>query len=257
VTRYNAARLALAAAVATLLLLHRFCAVSLWWTALPTAVFAAFLIHGASAVSSGFFMKIRCGAETPLKEIAITFDDGPHAEFTPKVLAALAEFGAPAAFFVIGRNIRGNEDLLRRIHGEGHEIGNHTFTHSYFIDFEDSTGFQDELNRTTDAIQEVIGRRSSLFRPPYGVTTPELADAYAAVDGHVVGWNVRSFDTTYLGEDNIAERVLKGIKPGAVVLFHDTSDKTVSVLKRTLRFAQQNGFKVVSLERLLGVRPWE
>ena len=256
-TRYNAARAALAAATASLILLHHFHGVSLWWVAPPTAVFAALLIHGASVVSSGFFMKTLSSADTALKEIAITFDDGPDAEFTPKVLAALAEFGAPAAFFVIGKNIRGNEDLLRRIDAEGHEIGNHTFTHSYFIDFKTSAGFKDELTRTTDAIQQVIGKRSKLFRPPYGVMTPELASAYASVDGHVIGWNVRSFDTTRGGEERIAERVLKGIKPGAVILFHDTSDKTVGVLKRTLRFAQQNGFKVVSLERLLSVRPYQ
>ena len=256
-TRYNAARTALAAAAAPLILLHHFYAVSLWWMALPLAIFGGLLIYGASVVSSEFFMPVRCGAETPLKEIAITFDDGPHAEFTPKVLAALAEFGAPAAFFVIGKNIRGNEELLRRIDAEGHAVGNHTFTHSYFVDFKGFTGFKDELNRTADAIHEVIGKRIKLFRPPYGVMTPQLANASVALDYQVIGWNVRSFDTTRSSEERIADRVLKRIKPGAVILFHDASDKTVNVLKRTLRYAQQNGFKVVSLERLLAVRPYQ
>lgn len=255
-TRYNAARVALAAAAALLLVLHRLCAVSLWWIVPPVAVFAALLVHGASVVSSGFFAKTLSGSGTTLKEIALTFDDGPDPEFTPKVLAALAEFGAPAAFFVIGRNIPGNEELLRRIDAAGHEIGNHTFTHSYFIDFKTSAGFKDELDRTTDAIQAVIGKRSRLFRPPFGVLTPELADAYAASGGDVIGWNVRSFDTTRGSEERIAERVLKGIKPGAVVLFHDSSDKTVSVLRWTLRYAKENGYKVVSLERLFAVRPY-
>ena len=256
-TQYNTARVAVVAAALPLIAAHYFFAVSLWWVALPVAIFEALMVYGASVVQSDFYRKVLCSGDTPLKEIAITFDDGPSAEFTPKVLSALAEFGAPATFFLIGKNIRGNEELLRRIDAEGHAVGNHTFTHSYFVDFKGFTGFKDELNRTADAIHEVIGKRIKLFRPPYGVMTPQLANASVALDYQVIGWNVRSFDTTRSSEERIADRVLKRIKPGAVILFHDASDKTVNVLKRTLRYAQQNGFKVVSLERLLAVRPYQ
>ena len=254
---FKRARTGLVVSVATMVLLHLLYSLSLWWLALPTAAFGALLIYGSSVIQSNFYMNIHCSAAAPLKEIAITFDDGPNAEFTPKILSVLSEFGAPATFFLIGKNIRGNENLLKRIDSEGHIVGNHTFTHSFFIDFKRSSGFKDEINRTADAIQKVIGKRTKLFRPPYGVMNPQLAKASESLNYHVVGWNVRSFDTTANSEDQIAERVLKQIGPGAVILFHDASDKTVRVLERTLRYGQTYGYKIVSLERLMKLKPYE
>ena len=96
----------------------------------------------------------------------------------------------------------------------------------------------------------------SFFRPPHGVTTPRLAKAVRELDYGVVGWSVRSLDTVISDEDRLAERVQERIRPGAVVLFHDTSERTVRVLARTLRYARDNGYTIVSLERLLGLKPY-
>lgn len=253
---YRNARAGLIVCVAALLVLNRLCGLSLWWIALPVAVFEALLVYGSSLIASEFFTKVHCRADTRRQEIALTFDDGPDPEFTPRVLSKLADFGATAAFFLIGSKIEGNEELLRRMDAAGHTLGNHTFTHSYFVDFKNFAGFISELNRTAEAIERAVGKRVRLFRPPFGVTTPQLAKAVEALGYAVVGWSIRSLDTTLSDEERIARRVVERIRPGAVILLHDSSDKTVRVLERVLRYARDNGYAVVGLERLLGLEAY-
>lgn len=238
-------------------LLYHFFAVNPSWLALPIVVFGALAMYAFVNIHSDFLTKAYCSADTPLKEIAITFDDGPHAEFTPKILSKLAEFKVPATFFVIGKNISGNENLLRQMDSEGHVIGNHTFTHSFFIDFKGADGFTEELTRTADAISKVIGKRIKLFRPPYGVITPNLAKAAKNLKYDIIGWNVRSLDTTRISEKAILKQMLEQIKPGAIILFHDTSDKTINVLEQTLHIVRQNGYNIVSIDHLLKITSYE
>ncbi len=237
--------------------LHYTMDISLWWFLLPLLSYKALIIQGSANIQSNFFVDAFSSADTKEKQIAISFDDGPNPEFTPKVLSVLAEYNVPATFFVIGKNIRGNESLIKKADAAGHIIGNHTFSHSFFIDFKSKAGFIDELNSTSDAIYDIIKKRMKLFRPPYGVTTPNIARASKALNYQVIGWNIRSLDTTNDTEEKIAKRVISQIKPGAVILFHDTSEKTAQVLKQTLNFAKENGFKIVSTEELLGVQAYD
>ncbi len=237
--------------------LYYFFDVSLWWILVPALLFKAAIIYGSATIQSNFHIDALCSANTSKKEIAITFDDGPNATYTPQILKVLADYNASATFFVIGKNIAGNEALLQQIDAAGHIIGNHTFSHSFFIDFKNKKGFIEELNQTMAAVYKASGRQIRLFRPPYGVTTPNLAHAAKELNYSVIGWNIRSLDTKADSEEQIAKRVISQVKPGAVILFHDTSAKTVNVLKQTLNFAKENGFKIVSVEQLLDVKGYE
>jgi peptidoglycan/xylan/chitin deacetylase (PgdA/CDA1 family) len=96
-----------------------------------------------------------------------------------------------------------------------------------------------------------------LFRPPYGVTTPNLAKASEQLNYSIIGWNIRSLDTTKDTAQIITSRVQTQIKPGAIILFHDASNKTIQVLKQTLSFAQENGYKIVSVDQLLKIKAYE
>lgn len=127
----------------------------------------------------------------------------------------------------------------------------------FFIDFKNTAAFKEELNHTADAVYNVTGKRMQFFRPPYGVTTPHLAKAAKALNYKIIGWNIRSLDTTKDSEEIIFNRVKKQLTPGAIILFHDTSDKTNNVLKQTLIFAKEKGFKVVGLEQLLGLKAYQ
>lgn len=243
--------------VGAVILLHVLIDISLWWLLLPILIYKVFLIYGSAVIQSGFFLKAHCNSNTLVKHIAITFDDGPDKKNTPRVLAVLAEYNVSASFFVIGKNIQGNESIVKAINAAGHTIGNHTFSHSFLIDLKGKLGFMYELNTTSDLVFQIIGKRMRLFRPPYGVTTPHLATAVKALKYDVIGWSIRSMDTTNDGENVIFDRVKAQVKPGGIILFHDTSDKTVQVLKQTLNFARDNGFKIVSVEELLNIKAYE
>jgi peptidoglycan-N-acetylglucosamine deacetylase len=254
---YYLTRLCFIAAIGVIVLLYWFFAITLWWLVLPSVIYLACLIYGSSVIQANFFAPAYCSADTTEKIIALSFDDGPHSEYTPQVLALLAQYKATATFFVIGKHIQGNEHLLKQMIAEGNSIGNHSYSHSFFIDFKNVQGFKDELTQTAELVFSVIGKRMKLFRPPYGVTTPNLAKAAKLLDYRLIGWNSRSLDTTNDTVEVITQRVQSQIKPGAIILFHDTSAKTIEVLIQTLNFAQGNGYKVVGVEQLLKINAYE
>lgn len=240
----------------TIGLLYYFLGISLWWFLIPILSYKAFIIYGSANIQSNFYTKAYCSAITEEKIIALSFDDGPNPAYTAKVLSILEEHNAKATFFVIGKNIQGNENIIKKIDAAGHTIGNHTFSHSFFIDFKGKTGFMYELDATSDIVYTIIKKRMKFFRPPYGVTTPHLASASKALNYDIIGWNIRSLDTTNDTDERIANRVISQIKPGAIILFHDTSEKTAQVLKQTLNFVKENGFKIVSVEELLKIQAY-
>lgn len=254
---YYSTRLYLIITVSVIALLHWFFALTLWWLVLPITIYLALIIYGSSVIQANFFAPAYCAADSAEKVIALSFDDGPHKEYTPEVLSLLAQHHATATFFVIGKNIHGNESLLKQIIADGHSIGNHSYTHGFFIDFKNVQGFKDELNQTAELVFSIIGKRMKLFRPPYGVTTPNLVKAAKLLDYAIIGWNIRSLDTTNDTVEVITERVQTQIKSGAIILLHDTSAKTIDVLKQTLNFAQEKGYKVVSVEQLLKIKAYE
>ncbi len=244
-------------AISVIVLLHVLFGISLGWLALPSTVFLALIVYGSAIIQSNFHAPTYCHANVLEKEIALSFDDGPNREYTPQVLSTLAQHNAPATFFVIGKNIQGNEPILKQMDAIGHSIGNHSYTHSSYVDFKSRQGFKDELNRTAESVFNVIGKRMKLFRPPYGVTTPSLVKAANSLNYSIIGWSIRSFDTTADTAQVITRRVQTQIKPGAIILFHDTSDKTIQVLKQTLNFAKENGYKIVSVEQLLKIEAYQ
>lgn len=224
---------------------------------MPSAVFLALIVYGSAIIQSNFHTKAYCHGHVSEKEIALSFDDGPNREYTPQILSTLAQHHASATFFVIGKNIQGNESILKQIDADGHSIGNHSYTHAFYIDFKNLQGFKNELNQTAESVFKIIGKRMKLFRPPYGVTTPNIAKASKLLNYNIIGWTIRSLDTTNDSVQTITRRVQAQIKPGAIILFHDTSDKTIQVLNHILNFAKENGYKIVSVERLLKIKAYE
>ena len=147
---FKLTRSAFILAISIVGLLHTFFGTSLGWLALPSAVYLALIIYGSAIIKSNFHADTYCHGNVSEKEIALSFDDGPNRKYTPQVLSTLAQHNAPATFFVIGKNIQGNESILKRMDAEGHSIGNHSYTHSYYLDFKSSQGFKNELNMTAE-----------------------------------------------------------------------------------------------------------
>lgn len=241
-----------------LLCIHSFIhAVPIWFFMLPALAYFSFLAWGSSQISSNYHLKAICSGTSNNKlEIALTFDDGPDSEITPRVLELLKKHNAKATFFCIGKKIQGKESILKQIAAEGHTVANHSYSHAYLFDFFGTSRIKAELQKTNFEIERVLGKQAVFFRPPYGVTTPNIAAAVEALDLKTIGWNIRSMDAVEKDEKKISERVKSQLKPGAIILFHDTNARVLPVLEETLVFCEKNGFKIVGLNRLINTEAY-
>lgn len=217
------------------------------------AVFIGFCIWGAKNVDSGFFIDVLCKGKTDQKIVALSFDDGPAARFTPQILDILQQHNTPAAFFCIGRNIEGNEEIMERMHADGHVIGNHSYSHDFWFDMKSARKMKSDLFAANHQIQEFTGSAPMLFRPPYGVTNPNLAKAIQQNGLIPVGWSIRSLDTVIKDENKLMERVTANIRPGDIFLFHDHCEATVKILPALIQHIWAQGFTIQRIDKLLKV----
>ena len=200
---------------------------------------------------------IRKGKKSSDK-IALTFDDGPHPKFTPRILDVLAEFNAKATFFITGRNISANKGIAEEIIKRGHILGNHTYNHprAYFIG---RGKLFDEISRTKDLIEDISVKPNRYFRPPYGIITPSMLSVCARLELSIVLWDSNSKDYRREKADTILDRIYKGLKPGSIILFHDRNfadesldyTNTISALKSFLEKIILKGLKPVTIEEML------
>lgn len=212
----------------------------------------AVVAWGAFDIQRDFFLKASHQGNASNRQIALTFDDGPHPLYTPEVLKLLDRYNAKATFFCIGNHVSQHPEIVKKIHDAGHTVGNHSYSHAQTIDFHGKRSWLDELQQTDDAIAQAIGRKPRFFRPPYGVTTPHLANAIRKSGHHVVGWRVRPYDTQESRSPNrIAQNILRKVKPGAIILLHDTHDRIVPVLEQLLPELYQRGYTLVTVAELI------
>jgi peptidoglycan/xylan/chitin deacetylase (PgdA/CDA1 family) len=203
-----------------------------------------------------FFVKSIHSGKTKEKKIALTFDDGPHPEFTLRVLEILERHNAKATFFCIGKNVQNYPEIIKKIIENGHTIGNHSFSHSDFIDFNGKKTWLKEIEKTDSEIQQITGFKPKLFRPPFGVTTPHLADALRK-SGHIsVGWNIRTYDTILKSPEKIVQKVLKNVKPGSIVLLHDCHENIIPILENLLPGLARKNFSFVTVNELIDEKPY-
>lgn len=215
-----------------------------------------FIFWGCVNVSSGFFIKIVCKANTEKKEISISFDDGPAENYTQQILAILKAEDVKATFFCIGNRIAGNEAILKQVQDQGHIIGNHSYSHHFWFDMYSAKKMQDDLEQMDAEMERVTGLKPKLFRPPYGVTNPNLAKAIRNGGYTPVGWSVRSLDTVAKDEQQLLNKINAGIKPGAVFLFHDTCKITLNVLPKFIQEVKNRGYNIIPLDKLLALQPY-
>lgn len=229
-------------------------AVDWWWLLIPVVIYIHLLVFGAIFIQWNFYVKsYNKGVQS--KQVALTFDDGP-AQYTSVILDVLKKEGVQAAFFSIGKNAVANPEIVKRWHSDGHLIGNHSYDHGFNFDWKTSKAMQEEINKTNNAIMQIAGVTPKLFRPPYGVTNPNLAKAITRSDMYSVGWNVRSFDTTAKNKADLEARILNRLKGGDIVLLHDSQQITAEILTDLIRTAREKGFTFVRIDKLLDLKPY-
>jgi peptidoglycan/xylan/chitin deacetylase (PgdA/CDA1 family) len=220
---------------------------------LPVFIYSLLLFYGSYRVDADFYMHVVCSSQTSDKKIAISFDDGPSHKYTVPILSLLKDRNIKAAFFCIGKNIPGNENILRDTFENGHLVANHSYSHANLFDFYSADKMYADLIHANKLIEQVTGKSPQLFRPPYGVTNPNLKRAVTKAGFIAVGWNVRSYDTVIKDEKKLLKRITAAIQPGAVFLFHDTCESTLKVLPAFLDELKSRGYVVERIDQLLKI----
>jgi peptidoglycan/xylan/chitin deacetylase (PgdA/CDA1 family) len=228
------------------------------------AVLLAVLAWQVFDVNAGLWVPTLYRAAKPVAAVALTFDDGPDPEFTPRVLEILRAKNVPATFFVIGLRARTRPDLLVQIDAAGHLVGNHTDRHGAWFHFQLWPALRRDLAACSATVRGAIGKEPVFFRSPQGFKNPALGDVVREMGLKVVGWQARGFDSIEHDADKIVRRIASRIRPGGVVQMHDgpsvagpESRRAMLVaLPRVIDEIRASGLTFVPLDTLLGVAPY-
>lgn len=223
---------------------------SVWGIGIVLILCIALFVWFSFSVSLGFYVRTFCRKHTEQKLLALTFDDGPHPTYTPQVLDVLKRYGVKATFFVIGGCIAGNEGVLRRIHEEGHQVGNHSFSHKNTFPLLGKVSMMADMHRCESVITAVTGQRPRWFRPPFGVTNPNVAKAVKILNYRVAGWSIRSLDTVISDKDRVVKRVVLRLRPGRIILLHDHLPNTPYIMEELIRQAVEKGYRFATIDEL-------
>ena len=179
------------------------------------------------------------------KKVYLTFDDGPIPEVTEWVLSELKKHKAKATFFCIGDNVKKHPEVLKKVFADGHSVGNHTFNH--LNGWKTATGDYIENSILCEKVLDDFDCKSKkLFRPPYGKIKPSQSKILRKLGYKIIMWDVISYDfDTTISKEQCLENVLKNVKTGSIIVFHDSKKAFANleyVLPRTLQFLKEKGF---------------
>ncbi len=229
-----------------------------WVIATVILGLSAFLVWASADVGSQVYVRALCRGKTRQKHLSLTFDDGPDADMTPRVLDILRRHNLKATFFLVGSKVQQHPELVRRMVAEGHIVGNHTFFHRSTFPLNRCASAVKELEQCSSIIMKVTGNKPRLFRPPFGVTNPTLACAARKLNLLCVGWSIRSLDTIREAQPaRTVERISKRLHPGAVILLHDRCRNADLLLESLITEIQNQGYQIIPSDHLLHIEPYE
>jgi peptidoglycan/xylan/chitin deacetylase (PgdA/CDA1 family) len=235
--------------------------------ALCGLAWAAMAAHGTFVPDSRFWGPVisRASADGP-RRVALTFDDGPTAGSTERILDTLGELDVRAAFFVVGRNVERWPRLVERMDAEGHVVANHSWDHGRYGVFRRIRYWTRQIARTAELIEQIIGRRPALFRPPMGMKTWHVTDAARATGHAVVTWNRSAFDGVATSSGRIVERLAGPAMRGDILLLHDGVEPhapscdtaaTEGAVRPLVAALREKGLTPRRLDELLGIPAYQ
>ncbi|MGA7964423.1 MAG: polysaccharide deacetylase family protein [Gammaproteobacteria bacterium] len=233
----------------------------LWILLPPVIAYVVLAGDGALRPGSGWLMPVIRHGDRDNPLVALSFDDGPDAALTPLVLDALQRHKARATFFIIGRHAETHPELIRRMVNEGHEIVNHSYHHSRFLNVRFHKAMREEILRGVQALKRLSPDVSpTLYRPPMGLKNPALASLQKRMGLRVVAWSLHARDTHGHTAGKIAGRVLRRIRAGDIVVFHDGHDldgkqrdmALIQALDLILPVLSQRGLQPITVSEIIG-----
>lgn len=208
---------------------------------------ALFLKNGHTDTEKIFSLPVISKTAGTPKYIALTFDDGPSRKYTPILLDGLKERGVHATFFLMGKNIEGEEDIVKRMSEEGHLIGNHSYEHIQLTKA-GAKAVCEAVEHTQEQIEAITGKRLEYIRPPYGDWNEELEEEIGMTP---VLWSLDSLDWKLKDTGKIIRQVLKDVKDGDIILLHDIFPSSVEAALELIDILQKEGYVFVTADELL------
>ena len=181
------------------------------------------------------------------KKIALTFDDGPHPEYTPMLLDGLKERNVSAAFFLMGKNAEKYPEIVERMYKEGHTIGNHSYSHVQLSEMEELEACK-EMTKANEVIKNIIGKTSDYIRPPFGAWSHNLDCITNMI---VVLWDVDPLDWKCQNTDLVVKRVVSNVEEDDIILLHDSYETTVEATFLIIDTLEKEGYEFVSLDEII------
>lgn len=180
------------------------------------------------------------------KRVTLTFDDGPNKKYTPELLDYLKEKNIKATFFLLGENIPGREELVKRIYDEGHVICVHAYTHRLFTKMKNEKIIED-VTTTSNMIEAITGEKPKYIRPPYGSINKRVKGVLEDLNLKIILWDIDSLDWKYRNKEKVHNKVLKLLKStNNVVLMHDSYKPTIEAVK-TIVEEIENSYSFVTI----------
>jgi peptidoglycan-N-acetylglucosamine deacetylase len=220
-------------------------------------------LYGTFCPNSCLFGSVFSRGGDGKKWVGLTFDDGPSELHSPRVLDTLRNHGAKATFFVVGRKAAARPDLVRRIHEEGHLVGNHTWSHPPHMAFEGLFGRRailEEIERAQGAIEAIIGERPQVFRPPQGFKNHLILEACRDQGITLVGYSQRPpYHANGHDSAALAERIVQEARPGSIINFHDgwrtgrewDCEEMIGTLSRIIVGLRVQGYQFVTVREMI------
>ena len=207
-------------------------------------------VYFFTGLENGLFLKPFCRLPGNKRQVALTFDDGPHPEHTPRIMEALARAGVRGTFFFLGRHAAAHPGLARRLAAEGHDIGSHGFDHSS-LRWAGGQRAGDEIDRTAETFRRLgLEGEPSLFRPPHGAKSPFLERQLRRRGYTLVHWSLSPKDWKAADGKALLTRMLRYLEPGSIILLHDLP-LTAGILPDFIAAARKEGYDFVTIREAL------
>ena len=230
--------------------------ISFYWIFLPILIHIGLMLFLSTNIQLNYFVKgYHSNPDYSEKKIALSFDDGPVPN-TLKILDILDEHSAKAAFFCIGKNIQQYPEIFKEIIDRGHIVGNHTYSHTRTMGILKAKKIISEIKQCDATAYKVAKVKLNLYRPPFGIINPKIKAALEETGHQVIGWSIRPYDAITDSSEKILNRIERKLKPGDLIILHDTPAKTPELLEQLLVNLEKQNFGVIRPDELFGINAY-